>query len=31
MTDYGDEYLDWLFHWYLATIDLIDRIRTESG
>ena len=30
MVDYGDEYLDWLFHWYLATIDLIDRIHARS-
>lgn len=21
--DYPDEYLDWLFHWYLATVDLV--------
>ena len=25
-TDYPDEYLDWLFHWYLATVDLVRRI-----
>jgi hypothetical protein len=25
-TDYADEYLDWVFHWYLATVDLIRRI-----
>jgi hypothetical protein len=25
-TDYPDEYLDWLFHWYLATVDLIRKI-----
>ena len=25
-TNYPDEYLDWLFHWYLATIDLARRI-----
>ncbi|HWL41565.1 MAG TPA: hypothetical protein VNQ73_01380 [Ilumatobacter sp.] len=31
MADYGDEYLDWLFHWYLATIDLIDRIRAKGA
>lgn len=24
--DYPDEYLDWLFHWYLATVDLVRRI-----
>jgi hypothetical protein len=30
MTDYGDEYLDWLFHWYLATIDLVDRVRATG-
>lgn len=24
--DYPDEYLDWLFHWYLATVELIRRI-----
>lgn len=25
-TTYPDEYLDWLFHWYLATVDLIRRV-----
>lgn len=25
-SNYPDEYLDWLFHWYLATVDLIRRI-----
>lgn len=25
-TDYPDEYLDWLFHWYLATVDLVRRL-----
>lgn len=25
-TNYPDEYLDWLFHWYLATVDLVRRI-----
>lgn len=24
--DYPDEYLDWIFHWYLATVDLIRRL-----
>lgn len=24
--DYGDDYLEWIFHWYLATIDLLDRV-----
>lgn len=24
--NYPDEYLDWIFHWYLATVDLIRRI-----
>src|SRR5699024_6355549 len=25
-TDYADEYLDWLFQWYLATVDLVYRL-----
>jgi len=29
MSDYADEYLDWIFHWYLATIKLIDE--THGG
>lgn len=24
--DYPDEYLDWIFYWYLATIDLVRRL-----
>ena len=24
--DYGDEYLDWLYWWYLATVDLLDQL-----
>jgi hypothetical protein len=24
--DYPDDYLDWLFHWYLATVELVRRI-----
>jgi hypothetical protein len=24
--DYGDELLDWIFYWYLATVQLTDRI-----
>lgn len=24
--DYRDEYLDWVFHWYLATVDLVRRV-----
>ena len=30
MTNYGDEYLDWIFHWYLATIVLLERMRARS-
>ena len=30
MADYGDDYLDWIFHWYLATIDLLDRVLATS-
>jgi hypothetical protein len=26
MSDYTVEYLDWIFHWYLATIGMIDSI-----
>lgn len=25
-TDYGDEFLDWIFYWYLATVQLTDRL-----
>lgn len=25
-SDYADEYLDWLFHWYLATVELIRQL-----
>ncbi|NJM91012.1 MAG: hypothetical protein HC863_01715, partial [Myxococcales bacterium] len=24
--DYPDEYLDWIFHWYLATIELTNQL-----
>ena len=26
MGDYGDDYLDWIFWWYLATLELTDGI-----
>jgi hypothetical protein len=29
--DYSDEYLDWIFHWYLATVDLIRRLVGSTG
>ena len=29
-TDYNDEFLDWIFYWYLATIQLSDRIIAEQ-
>jgi hypothetical protein len=30
-TDYHDAYLDWIFWWYLATLELTDRIVCQSG
>jgi len=29
--DYADEYLDWIFYWYLATIQLTDRLSVRGG
>lgn len=29
--DYDDAYLDWLFWWYLATVDLTDRLIARGG
>jgi hypothetical protein len=29
--DYDDAYLDWIFWWYLATVELTDRIQTRSS
>lgn len=29
--DYDDAYLDWIFWWYLATIELIDRLTERVG
>ncbi len=30
--DYGDDYLDWIFWWYLGTVELTNRLlrRPES-
>jgi len=28
-SDYDDAYLDWLFWWYLATVELLDRMLTS--
>lgn len=25
-TDYDDEFLEWIFHWYLATVRLLDQL-----
>ena len=30
-TDYEDAYLDWIFWWYLATLELTDRIVATQG
>lgn len=27
--DYSDEFLDWVFYWYLATVQLTDRLLTR--
>jgi len=29
-TDYEDAYLDWIFWWYLATVELTDRIAASQ-
>jgi hypothetical protein len=29
-TEYGDEFLDWIFWWYLATVDLLQRLHERS-
>ena len=26
-TDYGDEYLHWIFYYFLATIDLVGKLK----
>ena len=28
--DYGDEFLEWIFYWYLATIHLTDLLITRG-
>ena len=28
--DYGTEYLEWIFYWYLATVHLTDRLLNDS-
>ena len=28
--DYAQEYLDWIFYWYLATVQLTDRLLKDS-
>ena len=28
--DYGPEYLEWIFYWYLATVQLTDRLLDDS-
>lgn len=28
--DYGPEYLEWIFYWYLATVQLTDRLLNDS-
>ena len=28
--DYGTEYLEWIFYWYLATVHLTDRLLDDS-
>lgn len=30
-TDYDEVFLDWLFWWYLATIELVGRLQTRDG
>jgi hypothetical protein len=30
-TDYDEAFLDWIFWWYLATIELIDRLAKRQG
>ncbi|HET8930992.1 MAG TPA: hypothetical protein VFN21_10070 [Acidimicrobiales bacterium] len=30
LDDYGDEYLDWIFYWYLATVNLIGDLRARE-
>lgn len=31
LSNYDDSFLDWIFWWYLATIELSDRALTRSG
>jgi hypothetical protein len=31
LRDYDSAYLDWLFWWYLATVELADRLSDQSG
>jgi hypothetical protein len=30
-SDYDEAFLDWLFWWYLATIELTDRLASRDG
>ena len=29
--DYAPEDLEWIFYWYLATVQLTDRLRDDSS
>ena len=29
--DYAPEYLEWIFYWYLATVQLTDRLLDDSS
>lgn len=30
-SDYGEAFLDWVFWWLLATIELIDRLASRDS